>query len=99
MAEFQIEFTEEARLDLFFYSAFERKIITTEIRTQLSHQPLVETKNRKPLRSNPVAPWELRVGKFRVFYEPDQHSRTITIVAVGHKEHNLLLVRGKEVNP
>ena len=24
---------------------------------------LVETRNRKPMRPNPVAPWELRVGR------------------------------------
>ncbi len=68
MAEYRIEVTEEAKTDLSFYPAFERKIITAEIRVQLIHQPLVETKNRKPLRDNPLASWELRVGNYRVFY-------------------------------
>jgi mRNA interferase RelE/StbE len=67
MAEFRIDFTEEAKLDLFHYPALERRLITSEIRIQLSHQPLVATKNRKRLRTNPVASWELRIGKFRVF--------------------------------
>jgi len=44
-----------------------------------------------------VAPWELRVGRFRVFYEADESSRIVTILAVGHKVHNLLFVRGEEV--
>jgi mRNA-degrading endonuclease RelE of RelBE toxin-antitoxin system len=97
MTEFRIEFTEEARGDLLSYTAHERKIIATEIRAQLSHQPVLTTKNRKPLRTNPVAPWELRIGRFRVFYEADDSYRTVTIIAVGHKEHNVLFVRGQEV--
>ncbi len=97
MAEFRIDLTEEARGDLLSYAAFERKALLREIRGQLSHQPVLATKNRKPLRTNPVAPWELRVGRFRVFYEADEASRIVTILAVGHKVHNLLFVRGEEV--
>jgi mRNA-degrading endonuclease RelE of RelBE toxin-antitoxin system len=98
MAQYQIELTEDAKVDLDSYSAYERKIIVSEIRVQLSYQPLVETKNRKPLRENPIASWELRVGRFRVFYEVDDAARIVTVVSVGHKEHNVLLVRGKEVH-
>jgi hypothetical protein len=29
------------------------------IESQLTHEPLVETRNRKPMRPNPLAPWEL----------------------------------------
>jgi len=97
MAEFQIEVTDEARADLLSYAAFERKTLLAEVRTQLSHQPVVPTKNRKPLRTNPMAPWELRVGRFRVFYEADETSRIVTILAVGHKVHNRLFLRGEEV--
>jgi len=97
MAEYQIEVTEEAKIDLFYYTVFERKIVTSEIRTQLTDQPLVETKNRKPLRDNPIASWELRSGKYRIFYEAEETARKVTIVSVGHKGHNTLLIRGKEV--
>ena len=97
MAEYQIEVTEEAKADLYYYAAFERKIITNEIRVQLIHQPLIETKNKKKLRDNPIASWELRSGKYRIFYEVEETSRKVAIVAVGHKEHNMLLIRGKEV--
>ena len=31
------------------------------------HQPAVEMRNRKPMRPNPVAPWELRIGNLRVY--------------------------------
>lgn len=97
MAGFAIEITEEAKADLGYHRAFERKIVTAEIRSQLTDQPAVETKNKKKLRDNPVAPWELRCGKYQVFYEADETSHRVTILAVGHKEHNMLLIRGNEV--
>lgn len=97
MVEYQIEVTEEAKTDLYYYTASERKNVAKEIRTQLTNQPLIETKNRQKLRDNPIAPWELRSGKYRIFYEVDETSRKVAIVAIGHKEHNILMIRGKEV--
>ena len=95
MAEYRIEFTEDAKHDLNFYTAYDRKIIASEIRTQLSHQPTVETISRKLLRDNPLAPWELRIGKFRIFYQVAES--IVSIIAIGHKEHNMLFIKGKEV--
>jgi len=95
--KYQIEVTEEARTDLNYYSVFERKIITSEIRVQLTNEPLVETKNRKLLRDNPISSRELRAGKYRVFYDVNRIALKVTIVPVGHKEDKVLLIRGKEV--
>jgi mRNA-degrading endonuclease RelE of RelBE toxin-antitoxin system len=95
MPEYKIEFTEDAKIDLSYYTAYERKIIVSEIGKQLTHQPLVETKNRKKLQDNPIASWELRIGKFRVFYEVIE--TTVNILIVGHKVHNVLFIRGAEV--
>lgn len=96
MKGFRIEVTAEAKSDLSHYTAFERKIIVSAIREQLTQQPQVETKNRKLLRDNPMASWELRVGKYRVFYDLDATAKAVSIVAVGHKEQNHLWIRGKE---
>jgi hypothetical protein len=46
MAISRIEVTEEAKTDLSHYAAFERKLIVSGIREQLTDQPLIETKNR-----------------------------------------------------
>jgi mRNA-degrading endonuclease RelE of RelBE toxin-antitoxin system len=97
MAAYQIEVTEEAKEDLDYYTASERKTIVSQIRAQLEHQPSNETRNRKKLRDSPVASWELRAGKFRIFYEVDEAASQVTIVAVGHKEHQILYIKGKEV--
>jgi mRNA interferase RelE/StbE len=73
----------------------DRRIIVAGIMTHLKTDPDVPTKRRKGLRPNAIAPWELRVGHFRIFYviEGDQ----VKVVAVGHKEHNELFIRGNKV--
>jgi hypothetical protein len=50
-----IDVTEDAKEDLSYYTTVERKKITMEVRTQLTYQPSVETRNRKQLRDNPIA--------------------------------------------
>lgn len=98
MPSYQIQVTEEAKVDLSYYTAFERKIIVSQVRAQLSEQPEFQTKNRKKLRDNPVGSWELRVGRFRIFYEVKESVKMVTIVSIGHKDNNVLLIRGKEVS-
>ena len=97
MANFPIEVTEGAKIDLSYFTAFERKVIISEIRKQLTHEPQVETRNRKRLRDNPIASWELRVGKYLDCYEVGEAAETVCVVSVGHKEHNVLRIRGTEV--
>ncbi len=64
---------------------------------QLSDEPAVETKNRRMMRSNPVAPWELRIGTIRVYYDTEEEPEpTVFIRAVGLKERDLVRI-GKEV--
>ena len=94
---YTIEFTEEAKRDLAYFTAHARKKILHKVREQLSHEPSVQTRNRKSLRDNPVAPWELRIGHYRVFYQIDQNVVTVGVVAVGQKRHNILYIRGKQV--
>ncbi len=56
----------------------------------------VETRKRKRLRPNAMAPWELRMGTYSVFYEIRDNS-VVRVLAVGHKEHNELYIRGRKV--
>jgi mRNA-degrading endonuclease RelE of RelBE toxin-antitoxin system len=56
----------------------------------------VETRNKKPMRPNPVAPWELRIGNFRVYYEiSEEPEATVTILAIGVKERNRVQIGGE----
>jgi hypothetical protein len=34
---------------------------------------------------------------YRVFYDVQQQTYTVAVTSVGHKEHNVLLVRGRQV--
>jgi mRNA-degrading endonuclease RelE of RelBE toxin-antitoxin system len=97
MPSYILDMSEDASKDLSYYRAFERKLITDEVVIQLVDQPDIETHNRKRLGDNPIAQWELKVGKFRVFYEIDVDGQLVTVVSVGHKEHNALYIRGKAV--
>lgn len=79
-------------------SARQRGVVLQAVERNLLHEPLQETRNRKPLRPNPVAPWELRVGSLRVFYEvAEGESGIVRVLAVGQKQGNVLRMAGREV--
>ena len=62
---------------------------------QLAHQPTVETRNRKLMRPNPVAPWELRIGNLRVYYDVEEESESVVFIrAVGVKTRNRVRIGG-----
>jgi mRNA-degrading endonuclease RelE of RelBE toxin-antitoxin system len=67
------------------------------IEVQLSDQPDQQTRKKKKLEENALAPWELRVGDFRVFYDIDLEKRLVIIVAIGKKNHNILRIADNEV--
>ncbi len=91
---YEIEFTAEALSDLNSLRKFERQEVVAGIEAHLKYEPTVETRNRKSLRPNEIANWELRLGKFRVFYNVEQEVLIVSIEAIGFKAGNLLFVRG-----
>jgi mRNA-degrading endonuclease RelE of RelBE toxin-antitoxin system len=93
-----VEFAESVKKQIRDLPARQRALLIDSIEKQLVHEPLTETRNRKPLRPNPIAPWELRVGNLRVFYEVvSDEPNVVRILAVGRKRGNKLLIAGKEV--
>ncbi|HEY3572020.1 MAG TPA: type II toxin-antitoxin system RelE/ParE family toxin [Thermoanaerobaculia bacterium] len=95
---YEIEFSEDVKTQLRHLTARSRSILLTAIETQLLHEPLIETRNRKQLRPNPLAPWELRVGDLRVFYRvAEEGVKRVYILAVGEKRGNSLWIGGEEV--
>lgn len=93
---FRVEFTPEAVDDLRGMRKYDQQQIVTAIEEQLPHQATQETRNRKRLRPNQLAEWELRVGNFRVFYDADTENAVVKISAVGLKQGRKLFVRGQE---
>jgi mRNA-degrading endonuclease RelE of RelBE toxin-antitoxin system len=97
--EYRIELTAEARDHLNDLSARERATVTATARQQLTHDPSRPTRNRKPMRPNALAPWVLRIGRLRVYYEvAEQPVPCVTIRAIGVKLRERVLVGGVEID-
>jgi mRNA-degrading endonuclease RelE of RelBE toxin-antitoxin system len=96
---FNIEFTRPAADHVRGFKKFEQQIILDAIDVHLTYEPTIETKNRKPLSRNELSNWELRVQKFRVFYDviDNENEQIVKIKAVGHKKHNTLYIGEQEV--
>jgi len=94
--EYEIQLTESAKGDIERFATYDQRVIAGGILTHLRFDAETPTRRKKPLRENPLAPWELRIDRFRVFYTIEE-GRTVKVVAVGHKEHNELFIRGEKV--
>jgi mRNA-degrading endonuclease RelE of RelBE toxin-antitoxin system len=93
---YEIEFSYEAREDLDWFEKHEQNEIVDGIEASLTYEPAVESRNRKRLRPNAVAEWELRLGKFRVFYDVNVVVRIVSVVAIGEKVRSAYRFRGEE---
>lgn|SRR5665811_2154399 len=93
---FDVKLVPSADQDLNFYGARDQRVILDAIEEFLEVDADLESRRRRPLRPNPLAPWELRIGDYRVFYEITA-ARLVRVLAVGHKVHNDLFIRGQKV--
>src|SRR5512139_1695599 len=93
---YQIEFSDTARRDLKWFKKYEQKIILDGIDANLKYEPNVETRNRKQMRPNPVAEWELRIGKFRILYNVEETVKIVSIEVIGIKIGSDFMTRGEK---
>lgn len=93
---FTIDLSDEALEDLRQLRKRDSTTLLDEVEQQLTYQPNAATKNRKPLRFHSLAEWELRVNKFRVFYDINLVDKIVLVKTVGIKVGNKLFIRGKE---
>jgi len=97
LVAYRIEFSPEAENHLRELTPRQQATVLDAVEEQLQHEPTEETRNRKPMRPNPIAPWELRIGDLRVYYDVETEPEQIVFVrAVGIKERNRVRI-GKEV--
>lgn len=94
--KFDVCFVPSADIDLDQYTAREQAIILDAVEECLEFDADIESKRRKRLRPNPLAPWELRIGDYRIFYEIES-GNSVRVLAVGHKSHNELFIRGQRM--
>ncbi|MGH9363769.1 MAG: type II toxin-antitoxin system RelE family toxin [Thermoanaerobaculia bacterium] len=79
-------------------SARDHKAVLDAIQAQLVHEPAEAARHRKRLRPNPVAPWELRVGNLRVYYDVKVDPEPVVeVLAIGVKDRTELRIGGKVV--
>jgi mRNA-degrading endonuclease RelE of RelBE toxin-antitoxin system len=95
--KWHVELKESVIQDLRWFGPKVSRLILDASVERLTVEPLLESRNMKTLRSNAFARRELRLfGKYRVLFTPYEERRVVTIVLVGEKRGNSLLVRGEE---
>jgi mRNA-degrading endonuclease RelE of RelBE toxin-antitoxin system len=93
---YRITFAEEAVEHLRLLTSRDREIVLDGIERHLTTEPLRETKNRKRMRPNPLAPWELRLGVLRVYFDVEREPvPLVSILAIGRKEREAVSIAGK----
>ena len=98
MLLYRIEYSPDAEDHLRTLTTRQQRIVLDAVDEQLVHQPTVETRNRKPMRPNPLAPWELRIGNLRVYYDIEQEpERVVIVLAVGLKLRKRVRIGGEEI--
>jgi hypothetical protein len=84
-----IEHSPEAEDHLRPLTTRQQRSVVDAVDRQLANQAIVETRNRKPMRLNPVAPWELRIG------DEVEPQPTVTVLAIGVKERDRVRIGGE----
>ncbi len=93
---YRIVYTRPALAHLRGLPARQRATVIDEVSQQLPYEPTVATQNRKPLRPNPLASWELRIGDLRVYYDvAEDPEPEVDIVAIGIKQRNRVYIAGE----
>jgi len=96
---YRIEYADNAIQHLSLLMARQRSVVLDVVALKLTHQPTVATRNRKRLRDNTLAPWELRIGDIRVYFDSEEFPEAVvTIRAVGVKVRDRVLIGGEEVD-
>lgn len=94
---YAIKFGKSAYRHLEALRRFDRNKILDGIKEQLTYAPKEKTRNKKLLRENPLADWELRVGLYRIFYDIDETNKIVRILAIGIKDRERIIIEGEEI--
>jgi mRNA-degrading endonuclease RelE of RelBE toxin-antitoxin system len=94
---YRIEYSPDAVDHLRGLSVREQRNLVDAVDEQLADQPAVETRNRKPMGPNPIAPWELRSGHLRVCEVQQEPEPVVLVLAVGVKDRSVVRIGGEEI--
>jgi len=97
---YRIRYARSTEQHFAYLSRLQQKAVFDAVDRQLRYQPTIQTKNRKHMRPNPLATWELRIHNLRVYYDVlTDPEATVLIVAVGVKDRSTLRIGGEVVIP
>ncbi|MEG4308950.1 MULTISPECIES: type II toxin-antitoxin system RelE/ParE family toxin [unclassified Microcoleus] len=95
---YQIEYADAAIEHLKFLTTRQQRTVLDTVDEQLKYEPLVETRNRKPMEPNSLATWELRIGNLRVYYDVEENTVAVVYIqAVGVKNRNRVRIGQEEI--
>lgn len=96
MARCTIRYERDAEQDLDFLGRRVDALVREVASRHLADQPLPPVGLRKALDDNPLgAPYRLRVGEYRAYYEVDEATATVRVIRVGHKVRETVRFRGQ----
>jgi mRNA-degrading endonuclease RelE of RelBE toxin-antitoxin system len=96
---YRIEWDAETAWHLAALDARDAATVLDVVPVQLEHQPNSPTRNRKPMSSNALASWELRIGNLRVYYDVEvDPEAVVTVRAVGIKDRARVFIGGEAIN-
>jgi mRNA-degrading endonuclease RelE of RelBE toxin-antitoxin system len=95
---YQIEYSPGTEEHLRALTVRQQRVVLDTVDKQLIHQPMAKTRNRKPMRPNMLATWELRIGNLRVYYDIEEEPvPRVYIQAIGIKDRNQVRIGGKVI--
>lgn len=95
---YRIDYAEQTREHLKKLAARDRASVVDAIDDSLGFEPAKETRNRKRMEDNSLeAGFELRVGPLRVYHDVDQGGRAVSVLAIGVKDRDRVLIGGEEI--
>jgi mRNA-degrading endonuclease RelE of RelBE toxin-antitoxin system len=95
---YRIEYDPETEDYLAVLTARDQAVVLDKVVEQLSYEPKTVTRNRKPMRPNRIAPWVLRLGRIRVYYEVRERLEKVVLIrAIGIKDRDRVIIGGEEV--
>ncbi len=95
---YQIEYADTAIEHLKFLTTRQQRTVLDTVDEQLKYEPLVETRNRKPMEPNSLGTWELRIGNLRVYYDVEENTVSVVYIqAVGVKNRNRVRIGQEEI--
>jgi mRNA-degrading endonuclease RelE of RelBE toxin-antitoxin system len=95
---YTLKFTPKGDYYFSLLTANHRATVFDQTEIHLTIEPTTVTRNRKLMRPNSIASWELRIGNLRVYYTVNEEEKTVYITAVGVKKGNQVFVGTKELD-